>query len=106
MSSRRFFQYKVNDKEYDLVFIDGDHSREQVLEDTTQALNHLAPDGLVVLHDTYPTTKAQTDPQWSGTAYKARELLEDDMDLQVYTFPVTFGLTLVSRRLVLPWESK
>lgn len=37
--------------ECDAVFIDGDHSREGVLNDTTLALQRLRPGGIVIWHD-------------------------------------------------------
>lgn len=38
---------------YDLIFIDGEHSRESVKEDLTLAFECLAPGGMIVLHDMF-----------------------------------------------------
>lgn len=39
------------DEQYDLVFIDGDHSYRAVLLDYAHATSKLAPDGLIAFHD-------------------------------------------------------
>lgn len=94
-SSNEFFaEY---DEQFDLIFIDGDHSYEQVLTDVENSLGHLNEDGLICLHDTLPPTKRHASSRLCGTAYKAARLLRKRDDLEVYTFPVTFGLTLVGR---------
>jgi len=82
---------------FGLIFIDGDHSEEQVMMDVSNSLEHLEDGGLIVLHDTLPPTIDHTDALWCGTAYRAAIRLRQRKDLEVYTFPVTFGLTLVSR---------
>lgn len=112
MESDRFFwlmSHAVNISRpgYDLVFIDGDHDKYQVVEDTLNALKFLNPDGLIVLHDTHPPTEDHTHSAWCGTAYQALDTLRSkDLDLQVFTFPVTYGLTLVSKQPTLPWLNK
>ena len=103
MTSDKYFELYCN-QGFGLVFIDGDHSKDQVLKDTYNALNHLSEEGLICLHDTYPPDVGYTHEQWSGTAYKAAIELRKDKSLEVYTFPVTYGLTLVSKiGQAFPW---
>lgn len=83
--------------EWDLIFIDGDHSRTQVLRDVYNSLDVLAEGGLIAMHDTLPPTRDHTHEKWSGTAYEAAIELRGLEDLEVYTFPVTYGLTLVGK---------
>lgn len=45
------FDYKVNSKRYDVVFIDGDHSFRAVDHDTRLALQVLEPNGIIIWHD-------------------------------------------------------
>lgn len=84
-------------QEFGLIFIDGDHTYAQVLRDVSNALACLEEGGLIVMHDTYPPTVDHTHPSWSGTAYLAAIELRKRPDLEVYTFPVTFGVTLVGK---------
>jgi len=62
--------------EYDLIFIDGDHRAERVLEEVEHALACLSPRGVIVLHDCNPATEAMqtetyTGGLWSGTVWRA-----------------------------------
>jgi predicted O-methyltransferase YrrM len=43
---------------FDLVFLDGSHEAPNVYEEVDLALQLLAPGGIIVLHDYYPTGKA------------------------------------------------
>lgn len=64
---------------FDLIFIDGDHTEEQVLRDIRNALVCLAPGGIIVLHDCMPPTEWHQRPKaavkerelWNGTVWKA-----------------------------------
>lgn len=55
--------------EMDLVFIDGDHSREGVRQDTDLARAILAPGGAIVWHDANPKRRY----------VEARQFLEEDL---------------------------
>lgn len=92
-SSDSFFEQNVED--WDLIFIDGDHSYEQVQKDFLNSITCLAEGGLIVMHDTLPPTVGDTASDKCGTAYKLRQTLRST-DYQMYTFPVTFGVTLVA----------
>jgi predicted O-methyltransferase YrrM len=45
------------DQKFDLIFLDGDHSAPAVYQEIAAALDILAPDGLILLHDFYPEGK-------------------------------------------------
>jgi predicted O-methyltransferase YrrM len=45
------------DQKFDFIFLDGDHSAPAVYQEISAALNILAPDGLILLHDFYPAGK-------------------------------------------------
>lgn len=49
--------FKNNIINYDFIFIDGGHKREQVERDIVNAFNFLSPGGLILLHDYYPENK-------------------------------------------------
>jgi len=75
MTSDVFFQLKNN--EYDLIFIDGLHTAEQVKKDFQNALKILSPNGFIVLHDCNPLKEHHTlvprptpSGHWNGDVYK------------------------------------
>jgi len=80
MTSDVFFQLKNN--EYDLIFIDGLHTAEQVKKDFQNALKILSTNGFIVLHDCNPLKEHHTlvprptpSGHWNGDVYKfAHEL--------------------------------
>lgn len=93
MPSDEFFEHWHG--EADVVFIDGDHSYEQAARDFANALSRLADDGVIVLHDTWPTTP--DDPDTTGTVWRLATELEQNPGLETFTVPVWPGLTIVQR---------
>jgi SAM-dependent methyltransferase len=74
MTSDEYFA--THDETFDIVFIDGLHTYEQVIRDIRNALKALRPNGTILLHDCLPTNcLAQFDfpvmPQWNGDVWKA-----------------------------------
>jgi predicted O-methyltransferase YrrM len=60
--SAEFFE-RWKDK-FDLIFLDGDHSADTVLDELITAPNSINQDGLIVLHDFFPDGR----PLWSDGA--------------------------------------
>jgi hypothetical protein len=56
---------------WDLIFIDGNHEREQVKRDIVGALEFLRPGGRIVCHDVNPDREYLTRPEWSHSAWQA-----------------------------------
>lgn len=63
--------------EYDIIFIDGLHTAEQVQKDFENALKILSPKGFIVLHDCNPLKEDHTivprpteRGHWNGDVYK------------------------------------
>jgi hypothetical protein len=63
--------------EFDLIFIDGLHTAEQVKKDFENALKILSPNGFIVLHDCNPEKEEHTIAprptargHWNGSCYK------------------------------------
>ena len=48
---------KPNDYKWDIIFIDGLHTADQVERDIINSLNHLSDNGSIVLHDCNPPTE-------------------------------------------------
>jgi hypothetical protein len=62
---------------FDLIFIDGLHTAEQVQKDFENALRVLSPEGFIVLHDLLPETYERTlvprptkTGSWNGSCWK------------------------------------
>lgn len=76
-SSDDFFS--GNSETYDIIFIDGLHTEEQVMKDVKNAMSVLNKDGLIILHDCMPPDAwHQREPEeyragenWNGTVWKA-----------------------------------
>ncbi len=93
--------------EFDVVFVDGLHLYEQALRDTESALAHLAPGGVVLMHDCNPTSEAVAarDPEeakakghraWCGDVWKAVvHLRATRKDLDVRVLDTDFGIGVV-----------
>jgi hypothetical protein len=81
MTSDYFFENVVGStnytKQFDLIFIDGLHTAEQVKKDFENALKALSPNGFIVLHDCNPQKEEHTivprprpTGHWNGDVYK------------------------------------
>lgn len=84
MTSDEFF--KDNKEKFDIVFIDGLHTYEQVRKDFYNSLRFLAKGGTIVFHDMLPASWWQErvprlSRLWNGTvwkiAYEAKQLFGD-----------------------------
>lgn len=54
MTSDDFFTSINDDVMWDIIFIDGSHHYAQVKRDAANSLKHLAPGGIILMHDVYP----------------------------------------------------
>lgn len=77
MTSDLFFSayLKFKPQKFDIIFIDGAHTFENVYKDIINSLNHLSEDGTIVLHDMMPETEqAQLNTvqigTWNGDGWK------------------------------------
>ena len=73
ITSDRFFE--KNDRRFDLIFIDGDHTYEGVKADLSNALQIC--DGAIIMHDVHPVNERECLPKkpndgmpWCGEAWK------------------------------------
>ena len=78
MTSDEFFETEGKDKKYDIIFIDGLHTEEQVDRDIINSLKHLNEGGKIVLHDCIPNSERAQLPfeerqegDWNGTTWKS-----------------------------------
>jgi predicted O-methyltransferase YrrM len=75
-TSDDFFASLPDRQSFDLIFIDGLHTAEQVERDIVNSLRHLSRDGMICLHDINPPTEeSQRVPKvstpWKGTVWRA-----------------------------------
>lgn len=80
MTSDELFEQMPEDKKYDIVFIDGLHTKEQVFRDIVNSFKHLNPGGTIVMHDCLPAVeKNQYVPritgEWNGDVWKVLPVL-------------------------------
>lgn len=85
-----------------IVFIDGEHLYETVKKEVGFFLPKIRPGGIMLLHDTMPVLKRNTERDGKGynpgDIYKVRQELERDPRYDVFTWPysaLNMGLTMV-----------
>jgi len=85
-----------------LVFLDGDHRYETVIQEVRFFLKKLNPGGVIFLHDTYPKEGyACEDGRRCGTVYKVRQEMEKDSSVWSLTWPYTafnYGMTMLLKK--------
>jgi hypothetical protein len=87
----------------DLVFIDGDHSSEEVVKDFSEIEGMLAENALVILHDTWPMNAAQAGTEFCSDAWKAPNKIRNRFpQYSVVTLPIHPGMTFVQKSSSLP----
>lgn len=93
-SDEAFQQFSNAERRFDIVCIDADHGYAQVRRDLAHALDVLAPDGMICLHDSHSR-------EWPGVAAALADFGLEHDDLQVFTFPLAPGLSFIMRRIPL-----
>ena len=104
MTSNAFFEQ--NNTLYDIIFIDGLHTAEQVKRDIENALECLATGGTIVCHDMLPNTDWEARGTkafdnkgvWNGDAYKAWiELRKTRQDLSMHVIDADWGCGVIRK---------
>jgi len=113
MTSDNFFVEISYDATYDIIFIDGLHESAQVSRDIQNALKHLNPGGVIVMHDCNPSKYEHTttgiDGCWTGDTYKAFIRFQEDTsciidfpsksvlfsDYEVYVIDTDWGIGII-----------
>lgn len=104
MTSDEFFATLHPDACYDLVFVDGLHLAEQAERDILNALDHLSPGGVIVVHDCNPASEKEQGEEydgvatWSGTTWKAWvKLRATRPDLTMRVVDIDHGCGVIQR---------
>jgi hypothetical protein len=103
MTSDDFFELiKGHDEiKYDIIFIDGLHHADQVTKDIKNSLNHLVPNGFIVMHDCNPVSyEAQLIPRetiaWNGDTWKSFvEFKLNNPDFECCVIDTDFGVGVI-----------
>jgi predicted O-methyltransferase YrrM len=84
----------------DLIYIDADHSHEQSLKDFENFATFLKPNGLILMHDTFPLTEGYEQLQLSGTVYKTAQYIKKHYrdEFEIMTVPYLCGISLLRKK--------
>lgn len=106
MTSDEYFDRHC-DRQFDLVFVDGLHTGDQVRRDIENALAHLSPDGFVLAHDLNPPTAFHARevyevdgkfPPWNGTSWQGyAQLRRTRDDLEMCVVDTDWGVGVIRR---------
>ena len=95
--------FKENENKFDIVFIDGLHTYEQVKKDILNSLKCLKENGIILVHDCMPDSLSkQAVPRykmkWNGDVWKAIVDLRQREDLEIYTCEIDEGIGIITKR--------
>ena len=95
--------FKENKSNFDIVFIDGLHTYEQVKKDILNSVNCLLNEGIILVHDCMPDSLGkQAVPrykmQWNGDVWKAIVDLRQQENLEIYTCEIDQGIGVISKK--------
>ncbi len=101
-TSNAFFEELKSDEKFDIVFIDGLHTREQCLKDILNSLNHLSESGCILVHDCLPTEEYQTtlednNREWTGDVWKSIVDIKKKNGLEIHTIDTDWGVGFIRR---------
>ena len=106
------FAKKYKGPPIDFLFIDADHSRDQVIKDVLQIGRHVRDQtGLIFLHDTYPVVPELAVPGYCHNAWEAAEYFHKhgaEYGLEIVTLPGPWAGLSIMRKVEaghLHWRS-
>ena len=98
MTSDQFFEMIPADQMYDIIFVDGDHEKTQVLKDVENSLKHLNPGGTILCHDINPPEEFYLASRYCNNCWEAwAELRSTRPDLEMYALNIDFGPGIIRR---------
>jgi hypothetical protein len=105
MTSDEYFEMnnKVGEK-YDIIFVDGLHTREQLIKDIYNAMYILNPNGTIIVHDCNPENEDQQKvPRenrtvWTGDVWKGwLHFRLTTIDYKMYVIDCDYGVGVIQR---------
>ena len=98
MTSDKFFNIIPLDQMYDIIYVDGDHEKSQVLKDVNNSLNHLNEGGIIVCHDINPPEELHLKPRFCNNAWEAwAELRSTRPELEMYALGIDLGPGIIRK---------
>lgn len=118
-TSDDFFSNLDSNTRYDVIFVDGLHTKDQVRKDILNAMKYLSDKGFIVCHDMNPQLEIHQTPEyngghWNGDGWKAFvDLRGVYRDWNFLTIDIDEGCSVICRgnennftnRLELNWEN-
>jgi hypothetical protein len=103
MTSDEFFELIKGheDIKYDIIFIDGLHEYSQVKKDIENSLNHLQPNGFILMHDCNPVSYDAQIPDrktiaWNGNVWRAFvEFKQNNPNFECCVVDTDFGVGFI-----------
>ena len=95
--------FKENKKKFDIIFIDGLHTYNQVKKDILNSISCLKDEGIVLVHDCMPDSLSkQAVPRyrmsWNGDVWKAIVDLRQNEYLEIYTCKIDQGIGVIKKK--------
>lgn len=92
MTSDQFFKIIPDSQMYDIIFVDGDHEKTQVLKDIENSLKHLNEGGTILCHDINPPKEFYLASRYCNNCWEAwAELRSTRSDLEMYALNIDLG---------------
>lgn len=103
-----FNTIKGKNIQFDMVFIDADHSHEQSYQDFINVKDLVIQNGFVFFHDTYPYSEELTAPHYCNDCYKTPIKIKENFsnEWELVTLPFNPGVTIckkVYNKNKMPW---
>lgn len=112
MTSDQYFA--EHNEKFDIIFIDGLHTGEQVKRDIENSLAALKPRGFVLLHDLNPPTALHARetyevdgefPAWNGTSWEGFAWFRAHRsDLRMFVVDVDWGVGVIQHGVQELWD--
>ena len=95
--------FRENKKKFDIIFIDGLHTYNQVKKDILNSISCLKDEGIVLVHDCMPDSLSkQAVPRyrmsWNGDVWKAIVDLRQNENLEIYTCKIDQGIGVIKKK--------
>jgi hypothetical protein len=102
VESDNFFDTLAAEQKFDIVFIDGLHTREQCLADILNSLKHLNEGGCILVHDCLPTAEYQTSKEdnnreWTGEVWKSIVDIQSKNGVRACTIDTDWGIGYITQ---------
>ena len=96
-----------DNRTWDLIFIDGLHTYEQVSRDVENAILRLNQSGTIVIHDMLPIRESQatatpTEKYWLGDVWRLAFDLIERSDIKFNIFKFDFGCGIITKDSQIP----